>query len=234
MRSDAQIYKISLSSSISVFDDYTLIKKSKHTAQAELTVTVIDPCLEAQIPELIIPDLEINVHEGAATQSIPDLLDSVSESITASDGNPFCGQIILELLEDEKHKTYLNFADRTLTALSTDDSEIGIYGAQLHVYLEEYPAITKRVEFNVIVSPCQAFDILIESGPEDSSYAITSDEMKLSPPTVNQGVCQYPVTYEILEPWPFMTLEESTGELTIQTDVRSYAESYLVLIIAHI
>ena len=31
-----------------------------------------------------------------------------------------------------------------------------------------------------------------------------------------------------------MTLDESTGELSIQTDVRSYAESYLVLIIAHI
>ena len=117
-------------------------------------MTVIDPCLTTQLPQLVIPDLEINVHEGEATQSIPDLLDSVSESITTSDGNPFCGQIILELLEDEKHKTYLNFADRTLTALSTDDSEIGIYGAQLHVYLEEYPAITKRVEFNVIVSPC--------------------------------------------------------------------------------
>ena len=85
MRSDAQIYTISLSSTISVFDDHTLTTQTEHTAQTELTVTVIDPCLVSQLPELIIPDLEINVHEGASIESIAEMLDSVSESITTDD-----------------------------------------------------------------------------------------------------------------------------------------------------
>ena len=68
LRSDAQIYTISLSSTISVFDDYTLTTQTEHTAQTELTVTVIDPCLVSQLPELIIPDLEINVHEGSSIE----------------------------------------------------------------------------------------------------------------------------------------------------------------------
>ena len=60
---------------------------------------VIDPCLVSQLPEIVIPDLQINVHEGASSESIAEMLDSVSESITTGDGKPFCGEIILELLD---------------------------------------------------------------------------------------------------------------------------------------
>ena len=65
-RGDAQVHTIVLSSSISVFDDFTLTTKSEHSAQQELTVTVIDPCLTTQLPQLVIPDLEIKVHQGSS------------------------------------------------------------------------------------------------------------------------------------------------------------------------
>ena len=159
LRSDAQIYTISLSSTISVFDDYTLTTQTEHTAQTELTVTVIDPCLVSQLPELVIPDLKINVHEGASSESIAEMLDSVSESITTANGKPFCGKIMLELLDPETHQAYLDFEDRTLTALSNNDAEIGIYEAQLDVCMDEYPDISKQVDFKVVISPCQVAEI---------------------------------------------------------------------------
>ena len=159
LRSDAQIYTISLSSTISVFDDYTLTTQTEHSAQTELTVTVIDPCLVSQLPELVIPDLEINVHEGATSESIAEMLDSVSESITTANGKPFCGKIMLELLDPETHQAYLDFEDRTLTALSNNDAEIGIYEAQLDVCMDEYPDISKQVDFKVVISPCQVAEI---------------------------------------------------------------------------
>ena len=199
-RSDAQIYSISLSSTISVFDDYTLTTRTEHSAQTELTVTVIDPCLVSQLPELIIPDLAINVHEGESSESIAKMVDSVSQSITSSDGNPFCGEIILELLDLKKHQSYLEFEDRTLTALSIKDSEIGIYEAQLSVCMDEYPEIETHVDFKVIISPCQVSEISLVHGPKDTRYAISSEEKLLAYPSTNQGVCKYPVTYEIVEP----------------------------------
>ena len=69
-RSDAQIYTIIISSTISVFDDFTLKNKTDHSVKEELTVKVIDPCLDALIPDIIIPDLEIKVHEGPSVESI--------------------------------------------------------------------------------------------------------------------------------------------------------------------
>ena len=82
----------------------------------------------------------------------------------------------------------------------SDDFQIGNYQAQMLVYLEEYPDIKKSVDFSVIINPCQVSAITLENGPEDTSYAITSEMMKLSTPSINQGVCQYPVTFEILKP----------------------------------
>ena len=75
------------------------------------------------------------------------MIDSVSETITTDDGLPFCGSIILELVDSEKHQNYLNFVEKTLTAVSEDDNQIGVYPAQMHVYLEEYPDISNSIDF---------------------------------------------------------------------------------------
>ena len=125
------------------------------------------------------------------------MLDSFSESILTGEDSeePFCGNILLELVEHEKHQTYLSFDDRTLTSLSVDDAEIGSYEAQLHVYLEEYPDIAEQVNFNVIISPCQVAWISLDGGPEDTKYAISTEEKKLLAPSLDQGVCQYQVSY---------------------------------------
>ena len=123
------------------------------------------------------------------------MIDSVSETITTDDGLPFCGSIILELVDSEKHQTYLTFDERTLTALTTDDALIGVYEAQILVYLEEYPDIARQVDFSVIVNPCEVTEITLENGPEDTRYAISSQEKKLITPIVNQGICKYPVTF---------------------------------------
>ena len=135
------------------------------------------------------------------------MLDSVSESITTANGKPFCGKIMLELLDPETHQAYLDFEDRTLTALSNDDSEIGIYEAQLDVCMDEYPDISKQVDFKVVISPCQVTEISQVGGPEDTKYAISSEEKKLADPSVDQGVCKYPVTFEVVDPLPFMTID---------------------------
>ena len=102
-----------------------------------------------------------------------------------------------------------------MTALSIIDSEIGIYEAQLSVCMDEYPDIEDHVDFNVIVSPCQVSEISLEDGPEDTRYAISTAEKMLTTPSLDQGVCKYPVTYEIVEPQPFMTIDEKTGEIAI-------------------
>ena len=121
-----------------------------------------------------------------------------------------------------------------MTALSTDDSEIGIYEAQLDLCMDEYPDIETQVDFKVIVSPCQVTEIILKDGPEDTKYAISTAEKMLATPSLDQGVCKYPVTYEIVEPQPFMTIDEMTGEIAIQTDVRSLDNIYSVSIRASI
>ena len=63
-RSEAEIYIITLASSITVFDDYTMTTQTEFSAQAELIVTVVDPCLSAEIPNLVLEDLRVNVHSG--------------------------------------------------------------------------------------------------------------------------------------------------------------------------
>ena len=131
----------------------------------------------------------------------------MSETIATSNGNPFCGEIILELLDSDKHQSYLSFEERTLTALSTDDSEIGIYDVQLSVCMDEYPDIEEHIDFKVIVSPCQISEISLKDGQEDTRYAISTAEKILATPSLDQGVCQYPITYEIVEPKSFMTID---------------------------
>ena len=121
-----------------------------------------------------------------------------------------------------------------MTALSGDDSEIGIYEAQLDLCMDEYPDIETQVDFKVIVSPCQVTEIILNDGQEDTRYAISTAEKMLATPSLDQGVCKYPVTYEILEPKPFMTINEKTGEIAIQTDIRSLDDIYSVSIKASI
>ena len=53
------------------------------------------------MPELVIPDFTIFVHQGASEETIADMIDSVSETITTDDGLPFCGSIVLELVDSE-------------------------------------------------------------------------------------------------------------------------------------
>ena len=69
------------------------------------------------------------MHQGDSEETIADMIDSVSETITTDDGLPFCGSIILELVDSEKHLDYLDFDERTLTAITIDDSIIGVYEA---------------------------------------------------------------------------------------------------------
>ena len=54
----------------------------------------------------------------------------------------------------------------------------------MHVYLEEYPDISKSVDFKVIINPCQVTEITLENGPEDTRYAISSTEKKLVTPII--------------------------------------------------
>ena len=100
--------------------------------------------------------------------------------------------------------------------------------------MDEYPDIDSQVDFIVIVSPCQVSEIILNDGSEDTRYAISTAEKILATPSLDQGVCKYPVTYEILEPKPFMTIDETTGEIAIQTHDRSADDTYIVATRAHI
>ena len=65
--------------------------------------------------------------------------------------------------------------------------------------MDDYPDIEEHVDFKVIVSPCPVSEISLNDGPEDTRYAISTAEKMLATPSLDQGVCKYPVTYEIVE-----------------------------------
>ena len=81
-------------------------------------------------------------------------------------------------------------------------------------------------DFSVIINPCEVTNFEIASGPEDTEYAISAVEKILDLPVISQDACSYPVVYELVNPMTFMTINETTGEIKIETHDRDAEGTY--------
>ena len=67
-----------------------------------------------------------------------------------------------------------------------------------------------------------------KAGPVETEYAISAVEKSLVKPEVSQDGCTYPVKYELVETYNFMTIDEKTGVISIETHNRDAADIYEV------
>ena len=117
---------------------------------------MIDPCVTTEFSDFVISDLLVKVHESPFTETVPDMQDSFSQTIVIDeDGTSFCGDKTYELIDSQQHDSYLTFVDSFLTLSSEDDTQIGIYEAQIKVSLVEYPEISSVADFALIINPCE-------------------------------------------------------------------------------
>ena len=72
-------------------------------------------------------------------------------------------------------------------------------------------------DFTVTINPCQVTDFEA-LGPTDASYLLKAGEKVLGSANGSQGACSYPVKYSLSVLKPFLTLDQITGELKVQTD----------------
>ena len=105
-----------------------------------------------------------------------------------------------------------------MTAASDSDSETGIYTVQIKVSLDDYPEISAIADFSVIVNPCTVDVLEFTAGPADQRYKIEDPTQSLGFLTTSQGVCTYEVTYELVTPKSFISIDQTTGEVIVQTD----------------
>ena len=63
LRTSVEVYTVSVSRSISVFDDHTLLTETEHSAQIQFEVTVIDPCAFTELGDFVIQDMLLKVHD---------------------------------------------------------------------------------------------------------------------------------------------------------------------------
>ena len=73
-----------------------------------------------------------------------------------------------------------------------------------------------------------------QTGPIDTDYAISAVEKRFDLPVINQNRCTYPILFELITPQPFMTIDDKTGEIAIQTDDRDHDQTYSVEVKASI
>ena len=95
--------------------------------------------------------------------------------------------------------------------------------------MAEYPDIAVSEEFTVTINPCEVSTFEFKAGPvENAEYAISAVEKSLTKPEVSQDACSYPVKYELVETYDFMTIDEETGVISIETHNRDAADIYEV------
>lgn len=148
-------------------------------------------------------------------QTFMEVQDSVSRLLGARDGVSFCGARKYELIDEELHSAYLSLNGRIITGTSVDNSVIGEHRVQLKVSLFDQPDIFKIAEFMVTVNPCQVTDFNIELVPLSQEYTVTADKLKMGTFTVYQGACSHPVTFELVEPLPFVTFDQSSRAMFV-------------------
>ena len=95
--------------------------------------------------------------------------------------------------------------------------------------MADYPDIAVSKEFTVTINPCEVSTFEFKSGPvENAEYAISAVEKILAKPEVSQDACTYPVKYELVETYEFMSIDENTGVISIESHNRDAADIYEV------
>ena len=80
------------------------------------------------------------------------------------------------------------------------------------------------------INPCTFNAFEITSGPDDAEYIIEKSLTSLGILTTNQGICTYEVTFEqvVKPPLPFITIDQRTGEVHVQSNDLSEAGNHRV------
>ena len=121
-----------------------------------------------------------------------------------------------------------------LTILSEDNAEIGFYEAQVKVSLVDYPDIFKLADFSITIAPCVVTSLEGTGGPDDAEYGVKEPSISLGFVTISQEFCTYPVIYELVEPKAFITVDQNTGEVLVQSDSQEDEELHTIQVMASI
>ena len=158
-----------------------------------------------------------------------EIFDRASMKYGSKDGLAFCGERVYEVMDLEaQHSTYLDFNERTISAKSTDDGDIGKYEIQVKVSLANYPDVSTTTIFTLIINPCVFEALTVTAGPSDAEYNIRSGIKSLGPILVSQDLCNYPISYEVLGDETFVTID--TGEVKIiNNDIKLDGDFQIVL-----
>ena len=115
--------------------------------------------------------MNVDIGQPAETQDI-----SFTDSISVLRGDPnYCGARKYSL---SPNYTFLTIAEPTLSLFSSNVSDAKLYKMQLTVSLNDFPSITKTINFDATIY-CRVYDITVNKAPPSppsiSTYKIMLD-----------------------------------------------------------
>lgn len=124
-----------------------------HSFTLELTYE-IDPCTLTEFDDVTVSDMQAFVLGDEAVQIVDEALDSESKVSGDFSGATFCGPRLYSLVDDTAGLVNVESDTRKISLSSASMADVGQLTVTLLVQLQDYPEITKEVQFKVTVNPC--------------------------------------------------------------------------------
>ena len=90
---------MSIIATLSIPLTYEKITFNELTAQLDIDIKVADACKTSILQRVMLEDMMVTVHGEAVSQTISEVVDSVSMRYGDKDGLSFCGTRIYEVLD---------------------------------------------------------------------------------------------------------------------------------------
>ena len=142
--------------------------------------------------------------------------DSESRVRGDTSGLIFCGPRSYSVVGDVPF-IQLNEETREITLMTDKNNDIGLHIVELQIMLLEFPSVTKVVQFEAIVNPCQIFDYSASIDAVSASYTVHETAIDAFAYSFLQtNSCGYPETITIDNPaTDFINHNEERKDFTI-------------------
>ena len=142
--------------------------------------------------------------------------DSESRVRGDSSGVIFCGPRSYSIVGDLPY-IQLNEETREITLMTDSNDDIGLHVIELQITLLEFPSVTKVVQFEAVVNPCQILDYSASIDAVSASYTVHETAIDAFAYSFLQtNSCGYPETITVDNPaTDFITHNGERQDFTI-------------------
>ena len=152
----ANTYTVTIKSDVLIADDTNVsVSPLEISKEQSFNIVVSGPCIETEFEEFALADMTYLVQTLPETQTLGDVIDSVSRRLGNQDGLTYCGPRLYSFTPSLTSLPFITFSNGDIVLQTDDASLISEYDFTVKISLELYPEVERQTTFHVSVQICK-------------------------------------------------------------------------------